>query len=170
MLTPRVNAAVATVGNTIYVIGGSIVMIENNAHPTAIVEKYTPQIDYPVDTQPPEIIIQSPKDTTYPETVAIDFTINKPTVSMQLGVDGQELYSVSGNMSLTFQPGNHNITIYAIDPSGNIGASNTVNFTVSVGESVPFSSMVLIGFGALAFFVGVAFVWHYFYKKNAPTA
>lgn len=170
MLTPRVNAAVATIGDTVYVIGGSIVMIENNAHPTTIVEAYSPQNDCPVNMHPPEIIIQSPKATTYTETVTINFTVNKPTVNIKLGIDGQELCSVSGNTTLTFQPGNHNVTVYAVDQSGNIGTSNTVNFVISAGEYVAFSSTVLflVGFGALFFFVGVAFVWCY--KKKDVVA
>ena len=68
MSTPRVNVALATVGDSVYVIGGSMVMIENNAHPTAIVEQYTPQKDRPADTQPPQITIVSPEQKTYTPT------------------------------------------------------------------------------------------------------
>jgi Kelch motif len=45
----RVNAAVAVVNDLLYVIGGSVVMIENNAHPTALNEQYSPLMDQPAD-------------------------------------------------------------------------------------------------------------------------
>jgi hypothetical protein len=166
MSTPRVNAALATLDDAVYVIGGSIVMIENNAHPTTLVEKYTPQKDAPTDIQAPEVTVLLSPEKTYTSTVAIDFTLNKPAQSFLLGVDGQTLVSVQGNTSLTFQPGNHSITVYAVDYSGNIGASKTVTFNVSDTAEVPVFWLVLIAGGAFAFFVGVFLVWLHFSRRK----
>ncbi len=168
MPTPRVNAALATVGGAVYVIGGSIVMIENNAHPTSIVEKYTPQNDLPTDTTPPKIAILFPQNKTYPTTVTIDFTVSKPAANIQLSIDGQPLVPVSDNTSLTFQPGNHNITVYAIDYFGNIGVSNNVSFNVSEKGDSSFW-LILIGAGASVFFIGAVLVWAYFNRRKTQT-
>ncbi|MGD6808936.1 MAG: Kelch repeat-containing protein [Candidatus Bathyarchaeia archaeon] len=166
MSTPRVNAALATLDDAVYVIGGSIVMIENNAHPTTLVEKYTPQKDAPTDIQAPEVTVLLSPEKTYTSTVAIDFTLNKPAQSFLLGVDGQTLVSVQGNTSLTFQPGNHSITVYAVDYSGNIGASKTVTFNVSDAAEVSVFWLVLVAGGAFAFFVGVFLVWLHFSRRK----
>ncbi|MGD6933923.1 MAG: Kelch repeat-containing protein [Candidatus Bathyarchaeia archaeon] len=166
MPTPRVNFALAAIGDTVYVIGGSIVMIENNAHPTTILEKYTPQKDKPTDTHPPEIIVLSPQDKTYSTAVSVDFAVNEPTCEVLLSVDEQSPTSISGNTSLTVKQGNHNITIYAIDYSGNIGASNIVSFNVSEKGTVPLFWLVLIGVGVTVFLVGAALIWVYFVKRK----
>jgi hypothetical protein len=171
MPTPRVNAALAAVDDAVYVIGGSIVMIENNAHPTSIVEQYTPQKDQPVDVQPPKITVLSPQNKTYfTAQVAIDFMLNKPAVNLQFGVDGQTLVSADGNSSYTFQPGKHCLTVYATDHQGNVGVSETVHFTIAEPESSPYFLMpVLVGAGVLVFLVGVVLAW-YFRRKNRLAA
>ena len=167
MPTPRVNAALATVGDSIYVIGGSIVMIENNAHPTTLVEKYAPQNDGPVEMQPPKIEILLTPDQTFPTIFELDFTLNEPVVNMQLGVDGQPLVQISGNTSLTLQPGRHNVTVYAIDYFGNMGASKTVDFIVSNLGGLSLAILTWIVAGAFAFFVGAVLVWLYFSKRKS---
>lgn len=168
MPTPRVNPALAAVGDSIYVVGGSIVMIENNAHPTSLVEKYTPKNDNPVERQPQIIEIHSPRSQTCSSNVEVAFTVNEPVVSMKIDVDGQKLVQVSGNTSLTLQQGSHSITVYAIDYCGNIGASRTVCFTVADSEGISASLLVWIGVGALAFLAGIILLWLYFGKKAEP--
>jgi hypothetical protein len=163
MPTPRVNVAVAVVDDLVYVIGGSMVMIENNAHPTTINEQYTPHMDQPADIQAPKITIHSPESKTYPSTIQLDFTINKPASTVRFGIDGQSLVAANGNSTLTFQPGVHNITVYAIDNDGNIGASETVNF--SVAESQPFP-IALIAITASLIATSVAIVSVYFKKTK----
>jgi hypothetical protein len=167
MKTPRVNSALVTVGDTVYAVGGSIVMIENNAHATALVEKYTPQKDMPIDKQAPEILVLSPQDKTSSTTVTVDFKINEPVYSIQLGVDEQYLVSVVGNTTITLQSGNHTITVYAIDHSGNIGASKTVHFDVTDRAETPLFWFILIGVGVSAFIIGAALVWAYFSHRKS---
>jgi hypothetical protein len=170
MATPRVNAALATVGDSVYVIGGSMVMIENNAHPTAVVEQYTPKKDQPTDIKPPQVSVLSPKEGTYAPTVNVEFTTSKPVGSVKLGIDGQTLISASGNTSLTLQPGKHNITVYAVDYSGNIGSSGTVDFTVSEIQDTPFFTTVVITVGVSILFLAAAVIWLFFGRKKAQTA
>jgi N-acetylneuraminic acid mutarotase len=170
MATPRVNAAVARVGESVYVIGGSMVMIENNAHPTAIVEQYTPQSDQPSDKQPPKITVLSPKDQAYLPNLTVEFTTNKPIGSIQLGIDGKSLISVSGNTSISLQQGKHNLTVYAVDYFGNIGASDTVTFTVSETIDTPFPLSIVAAVGFLFLVAGIVLVWVFFGRKKEKTS
>jgi len=169
MNTPRVNSALATVEDSVYVIGGSIVMIENKAHPTALIEKYLPQKDRPTDNQPPKIVLLSPQNEVYTTAVAVEFAVNKPASSILVGVDGQSLVTVLGNTTLSFDPGVHNISVYLFDCFGNLGASNTVSFTVSDGAFFS-SSLLWLFAGAVVLLVSVVLAWTYFGKRkaNAP--
>jgi hypothetical protein len=137
MPTPRVNAAVAVVNDLMYVIGGSVVMIENNAHPTAMNEQYSPLMDQPADNYAPTVNIESPQNETYPSSMQLIFSINKPTTTIRVSIDAQNLYTAAGNSTLKLQPGAHNITVYAIDTYGNVGASETVNFSVNEPQPCP---------------------------------
>jgi len=137
MPTPRVNAAVAVVNDLMYVIGGSVVMIENNAHPTALNEQYSPLMDQPADNNAPTVNIESPQNRTYLSSMQLIFSINKPTTAIRVSIDAQNLFTAAGNSTLTLQPGAHNVTVYAIDTYGNVGASETVNFSVNEPQPCP---------------------------------
>jgi N-acetylneuraminic acid mutarotase len=143
MPTPRVNSAVAAVGSVLYVIGGSVVMIENNAHPTSINEQYLLQNDKPADNQAPKVTVQSPENKTYSDSVQLTYDVNEPTVSVRLCIDGQNLIFAALNQTLNLPIGTHNITMYAIDSSGNIGASDTVSFSVVEPQAFPTLLMVV---------------------------
>jgi hypothetical protein len=58
------------------------------------------------------------------------------------------MYTATGNSTLTLQPGAHNITLYAIDTYGNVGASETVNF--SVIEPQPYPTLLALAVVVLA--------------------
>ena len=165
MPTPRVNVGIAVVDDLVYVIGGSVVMIENNAHPTTINEQYTPSMDIFSGIQAPKITILSPESKTYPSTIQIDFTVNKPVSTVRFGVDGQSLVLANGNSTLTFQPGLHNITVYAIDNDGNIGASETVNFSVAGAQPFP-TVRIIIAVSVLAIGIAVALIYFKKPKRN----
>jgi len=130
MPTPRVNVAVAVINDLIYVIGGSVVMIENSAHPTKIVEVYYSTKDLPTDNQAPTVTFLSTQSESYHGSVPVNFTVNKPTSSLLLGIDGEKLLPTNGNTTLNLTKGNHNLTVYAVDINGNIGGSNTISFNV----------------------------------------
>ncbi len=142
MPTPRVNVAVAVVDDLVYVIGGSVVMIENNAHPAALNEQYNPKLEQTTDTQAPEITLLSPESKTYSSSVQVDFKVNKLVTMVRFGVDAQKLITASGNSTLNLQPGIHNITVYAIDIYGNVGSSQTVAFHVA--DNQPFPTTLII--------------------------
>ena len=50
---------------------------------------------------------------------------------MGYSLDGKENVTITGNVTLTgFSSGSHNIRAYANDTFGNMGASETVSFTI----------------------------------------
>ncbi len=144
MPTPRVNVAVAIVDNLVYVIGGSVVMIENNSHPTTIVEVYSPLNDEATDNQIPKITVLTPKTESYSGNVQVNFTVNKPTSKVLIGVDDENLVSANGNITLNLQLGKHNITIYAVDINGNVGSSETINFTIVESQQFPILTTTIV--------------------------
>jgi hypothetical protein len=78
-------------------------------------------------------------------------------------LDGQENLAISGNTTLTELPnGEHNITVYATDETGNTGASETIIFNVAKPEPpapfpttmviAPIASVGVMGVGLLVYF------------------
>ena len=109
---------------------------------------------------PPVISKLSIENKTYSQsTLSLNFTTDKPTSWMGYSLDGKENVTIAENTTLTgLFSGSHNLTIYANDAVGNIGASETVHFKVKVAEPFPTTSVAAsasIGFvcaGLLAFF------------------
>ena len=72
-------------------------------------------------------------------------------------MDGQDKVRVSGNATLADVPaGDHNVTFYVMDEAGNIGATETIHFTI---ESFPttlvvasVATVVLVSAGLLVYF------------------
>jgi len=87
---------------------------------------------FSVDTVSPNIEILSPENKTYAtNSVFLSLIINEPTSWIGYSLDSQTNNTIAGNTTLTSLPdGLHYVTVYANDTVGNIGASNTVHFTV----------------------------------------
>ena len=69
--------------------------------------------------------------------VPLNFTVDQP-MQITYSLDGQENVTVAGNSTLSGLPvGSHNVTVYAWDAAGNVGASETVVFTVAEPERFP---------------------------------
>ena len=96
-------------------------------------------IYFTVDTTPPKIAVLSLEEKTYyTSNVQLNFTVNELTTQIKYSLDGQENVTIAGNKTLTnLFYGEHNITVFATDEVGNIGASETINFTVAVPEPEP---------------------------------
>jgi len=75
----------------------------------------------------------SPENKTYSQNnLSLNFTTDEPTSWIGYCLDGQANLTVAGNTTLTdlaYQE--HIVTVYAQDLAGNIGASETINFTIS---------------------------------------
>ncbi len=114
-----------------------------------------PQPD--VDRTPPEISNLSVKNQTYlSRDVALNFTLNDNALHVAYSLDGAENVTIEGNTTLHGIPaGLHNLTVYAWDSAGNVGASETVSFTVAVPEQSPDAFPIVT---VAAVFVAVAAV------------
>jgi len=81
---------------------------------------------------PPEISIISPENKTYPiKDVPLTFTVSESTSWIGYSLNSQKNVTITGNRTLTsLQDGSHYVIVYANDTAGNMGASETVHFTV----------------------------------------
>jgi parallel beta-helix repeat protein len=86
------------------------------------------------DIMPPTITLLSPQNVTYTTTsIPLTFTVDEATSWISYSLDNQANVTITGNTTLTdLSEGTHYITVYANDTSGNMGASETVYFTISL--------------------------------------
>ena len=152
----RGGMGVTVLEDKIYAIGGFTTVFSGFDSPAeftvtryATNEVYTP-VGY--GTVPPTINVVSPGSQTYNESsVSLVFTVNKPVNWMGYSVDGGATVTIEGNAILEgLANGVHNVTVYARDAFGNVGASETVSFTVEVPFPVilvvaPVASMAVVG-------------------------
>jgi len=84
------------------------------------------------DTTPPAVSILSPENKTYAvKDVPLTFTVDETTSWIGYSLDGQANVTITGNITLTsLLGGSHHVVVFANDTAGNMGASNTVHFTV----------------------------------------
>ena len=137
---------VAVVSDTLYAIGGLLVTYtydstgkyiqSSQATPTNINEQYIP-LGY--GTLHPEIRILSPQNESYnSSSISLDFSTDKPILELSYSVDGKQNVTIIGNSTITnLSNGLHNVTIYAKDSFGNIGASETKSFSIARPEPFP---------------------------------
>jgi hypothetical protein len=95
--------------------------------------------------------------------VSLNFTVNEAFSKIAYSIDGQEKAFIAGNTTLTgLAYGAHNIRVYAWDTAGNVGASETLTFTIA--ESFPVAPVAAASVAAVAVVcVGLLF---YFKKRK----
>ncbi len=77
-------------------------------------------------------------------SVSLNFTLNEPVSLITYSLDNQDNVSIAGNTTLKALPyGHHNVTVYATNQAGNVGASETVTFTVTE-PSEPFPVVLAV--------------------------
>jgi len=95
-----------------------------------------------LDNEPPIIDIIAPENKTYSSSdVALSFFLYEPTSWIGYSLDEQANVTISGNTTLIgLSDGVHTMTLFANDTAGNMGHSNTVNFTV---DTLPPNILIL---------------------------
>jgi hypothetical protein len=85
------------------------------------------------DGAPPIISALSLENKTYSQKdLALNFTVDEPTSWIGYCLDGQAYVTVAENFTLTeLSYGSHTLTLYANDTVGNMGASETINFSTA---------------------------------------
>jgi hypothetical protein len=120
-------------------------------------------ISFTIDTTPPVISALSVQNKTYSTSdVPLNVTVNEPVSQVTYSLDGQENVTVAGNTTLAdLSMGVHNVTVYAWDTAGNVGASETITFTVT-----PFPTAPVATASAAAVAVVIAGLLFYFKKRK----
>ena len=106
----------------------------------------------------PQVTLLSLENLTSSEPLSLNFSVSKPVVWTGYSLNGGENITIAGNTTLNgLTTGSHNITVYAKDTSGNIGASETFTFEVApesilaeASESMPILMVVAVSVVALA--------------------
>jgi nitrous oxidase accessory protein NosD len=112
----------------------------------------------------PVISVFGLENATYSGSVPLNFSVSKSTVWMGYSLDGGENVTVAGNFTLNdLVTGFHNLTVYANDSFENVGASETVVFTV-VSEPFPFVPIALVFIVSIAVVVAVGLL--VYHKKH----
>jgi len=134
------------VGNVSYVIDSA------NVDRYPLMEPFN-STAYLLETTSPKISVLSPLNQMYNESsVPLLFTVDKLVNWTGYSLDGKDNVTVAGNFTLSgLLAGVHNITVYARVDNGNIGASETITFTIDTlpePEPFPTTSIVLLGVSA----------------------
>jgi hypothetical protein len=123
-------------------------------------------VSFNIDFTPPHISIVSPEPKVYNASdVPLDFTVNETASQITYSLDGQENITAAGNMTLPqLSNGAHNVTVYAADEAGNMGASETATFIVAKPE--PFSLVPVAVASVTVVAVVIAGLLFYFKKRK----
>ena len=89
----------------------------------------------------PQVTLLSLENVTSSDHFFLNFSIPKPVVWTGYSIDGGENITIAGNTTLNgLTTGSHNMTVYAKDTSGNIGASETFKFEIAPESILPEAS------------------------------
>jgi parallel beta-helix repeat protein len=162
------------IGDTPYVIDGQ----NKDRYPLM----YAFNEFYVLQATPPKVSLLSPVNQTYnASSVPLVFTLDKAVNWIGYSLDGQQNVTLSGNGTITggaiindtlvnMTSGLHSITVYANDTFGNIGASQTINFSIAVAPLVkpePFPTAIVAAVaGVSAVIVVGAGLFIYFKKRK----
>jgi hypothetical protein len=123
---------------------------------------YSRERTFEVDTTLPEISIFSVENKTCDKCeVPLNFMVNESVLKIAYSLDGEKNVSIAGNTTLIgVSYGGHNVTVYATDIAGNIGASETIFFTIeeppelfpTIMVIAPIASGAIVGVGLLIYF------------------
>ncbi len=129
---------------------------------------------------PPKISLLSPQNNSYEITnvtlgsIPLNFSVDEATSWIGYSIDNQNNETISGNTTLTgLSEGQHSLTIFANDTIGNMGASQTMNFTIAVPtgmNSKPFQTVTVAIVSVAAVVVAIAGLLVHFKKRKQVTA
>lgn len=117
------------------------------------------------DGNPPIISNLSLENKTYNQNdLSLNFTMDESTSWVGYCLDGKANRTVSGNTTLTgLSDGPHSVVVYANDTAGNIGASETVFFSIDTSEPLPTAQVATASVSVAVISVGLLV---YFKKRN----
>ena len=98
-----------------------------------------PNAQTPASTAP-TIVIRSPQNnSTYtPTALPLTFTLNEQATTITYCLDGNKTTILAENTTLAeLSSGEHNLTVTAKDAAGNMGTSQTIQFTITTPTPTP---------------------------------
>jgi hypothetical protein len=113
---------------------------------------------FTIDVTPPIISSLSVENKTYNQLdLPLDFSLNELTSWIGFSLDDEANMTLAGNTTLTLKEGLHSLVLYANDTAGNMGASETIYFTIDqVFPTIPVTAGVVttavVGVGLLIYF------------------
>jgi hypothetical protein len=112
-------------------------------------------VTFSVDTVSPEVSILQMQNQTYEDSVApLNFTVSEAVSRIWYVLDGHEEVLISENVTMAgLGNGLHNVTVYAEDFAGHVGASKTAIFTVAKPEPFPTTLVIVSTITAVVFSV-----------------
>ena len=122
------------------------------------IEGFT-SVSFTIDRTAPNITVLSIENTTYSQNaIPLKFTINEPVSKLAYNLDNGDNNTLTGNMTLTdLSVGEHNLIIYAWDVAGNVGASETIVFTIA--ETFPMLTLAIVASSVVVILVVVIFFY-----------
>lgn len=109
-------------------------------------ECFSPTIAFTVkDIEAPIISILSGAGKYNVSAIPLEFVVDKNFSWLGYSVDGQPNVTISGNTTLTsLPPGSHSLKVYVNDTSGNVGVSESFDFTIVGDDAFPILFLIPI--------------------------
>ena len=100
-------------------------------------------------------------------SVSLNFTVDRPVGWMSYSLDKSDNITITGNYTLSeLSAGVHNVTVYAGDSFGNVGASETIVF--SIAETFPMLTLAIVASSiVIIFVVAISILLYLRHRKTA---
>ncbi len=117
-------------------------------------------VSFTIDATPICISVLPIKNETYAKSevsgVPLNFIMNGEPSKISFVLDDHDNVTIAGNTTLNgLLVGVHNVTVYAWDAAGNIGASQTVSFNIGKPESFPKVPVAVVSVAVIAVLAGL---------------
>lgn len=92
----------------------------------------TATVSFTIDCTAPTVLVLPPENVSSTSAIPLNLTVNEAHSKIVYSLNGQQNVTVTGNSTIPHLPsGMYNLTFYVWDIAGNIGTSETANFSVA---------------------------------------
>ena len=135
----------------------------------------TATIYFKIDRTAPTVLVLPPENVSSTSAIPLNLTVNEACSKIAYSLNGQQNATVNGNSTIPHLPAaQYNVTFYVWDVAGNIGNSETANFTVTLApltqskpESFPTVPVAVASISVAVVAVGAGLlVYHKKHKHN----